>query len=225
VPHLADGEAGIGRQLVVHDINGDGLLDIAAGGMKGAHVLLHRREAVSEARWREVQPAAFIGKLTVPLRGGKSAFDAAGRVPGAVEGETLAVLSASGGKTAAQKMAAFRSGKWSGGEQLLWSGAKPGDRLDLELIVEKEGTYDLLAAFTLARDYGKLRLALDDEPLGEQPLDLYNYPEVLASGEIELGRRKLAAGKHRLTLAIEGANASAIKSHLVGLDYLRPVPR
>ena len=43
VPYKADGESGIGRQLVVHDLNNDGLPDLAAGGMKGAHVLLHRR--------------------------------------------------------------------------------------------------------------------------------------------------------------------------------------
>ena len=59
VPYKADGEAGIGRQLVVQDINKDGLLDIASGGMKGAHVLIHRREAVDKARWQEVQPRVF----------------------------------------------------------------------------------------------------------------------------------------------------------------------
>jgi FG-GAP-like repeat/FG-GAP repeat len=56
VPNLADGESGIGRQLVVHDINRDGLPDIASGGMRGAHVLLHRREPVSEKQWRDTQP-------------------------------------------------------------------------------------------------------------------------------------------------------------------------
>lgn len=56
IPHQADGEAGIGRQVIVHDINKDGLLDIASGGMKGAHLLLHRREAVPEQRWKEAQP-------------------------------------------------------------------------------------------------------------------------------------------------------------------------
>ncbi len=39
IPMKADGEAGIGRQLTVADVNADGLLDIVTGGMKGAHVL------------------------------------------------------------------------------------------------------------------------------------------------------------------------------------------
>lgn len=55
-PFKADGDSGIGRQLIVKDLNQDGLPDIASGGMKGAHVLLHRRERVDEPRWRELQP-------------------------------------------------------------------------------------------------------------------------------------------------------------------------
>jgi hypothetical protein len=224
VPHLADGEAGIGRQLVVHDINGDGLLDLASGGMKGAHVLLHRREAVDEARWRAAQPKAFTGKLTVPLRGEPAKFDeSSGSVAGVMEGEKLTAKPMAG-KTAVQKMTNFRTGNWSGGEQLLWSGAKPGDRLEIDLDVPKEGVYELKAAFTLARDFAIVRLLLDGEPLSG-PLDLYHYPEVLASGEVSLDERRLTAGKHTLAIVIDGANASAIPSHLVGIDYLRLVAK
>jgi hypothetical protein len=43
IPHQADGESGIGRQVRVHDVNGDSLPDIMTGGMKGAHVLLHAK--------------------------------------------------------------------------------------------------------------------------------------------------------------------------------------
>ena len=53
MPYKADGEAGIGRQLVGHDINKDGLpdLDLAAGGMKGGPTsLMHRRETVDQGR-------------------------------------------------------------------------------------------------------------------------------------------------------------------------------
>jgi FG-GAP-like repeat/FG-GAP repeat len=56
VPYKADGEAGIGRQLNVGDVNGDKLPDIVVGGMKGAHVLIHRREKVSAEAWKAAQP-------------------------------------------------------------------------------------------------------------------------------------------------------------------------
>jgi len=121
-------------------------------------------------------------------------------------------------------MANFKAGRWSGGEQLLWSGAKPGERLELEFEAPADATYELAAAFTLARDFATIQVALDGQPLG-QPLDLYNYPDVISSGEVPLGQHKLAAGKHRLTLEIEGANASALKAYLVGLDYLRLTAR
>ena len=39
---------GFGRQLIVDDINGDGMLDMASGGMLGCHVLLHAKKAVNE---------------------------------------------------------------------------------------------------------------------------------------------------------------------------------
>lgn len=59
VPYKADGEAGIGRQLSIVDLNGDKLPDIVVGGMKGCHVLLHSRQAVDEATWQKAQPKLF----------------------------------------------------------------------------------------------------------------------------------------------------------------------
>ena len=223
VPYKADDEAGIGRQLVVHDINRDGLPDLAAGGMKGAHVLLHRREVVDEPRWRAAQPKLQVSAVKEPLRGAAAKFDG-GRASGVLEGESLTVLKATAGKTGTQEMANFKAGQWSGGEQLFWSGAKPGEKLELELTADKAGKYDLLAAFTLARDYAIVQLALDGENLGE-PLDLYSYPDVLASGEVALGQRQLTAGKHTLSVTIAGANAAAVKSYMLGLDYVRLLPR
>ena len=224
VPYLADGEAGIGRQVIVHDINKDGLPDIASGGMKGAHVLLHRKEAVSQSQWKAAQPARYTGPTEPPVRGKAAMFDqTSGRVAGALEGEALKVLSTTAGKTATQKMANFRAGRWSAGDQLLWSGAKPGERLELEFQAPSERSYELMAAFTLARDFGTVRVLLDGRPLGE-PLDLYNYPDVMSSGEVSLGTHKLSAGPHKLSFEITGANASALKGYLVGLDYLRLNP-
>lgn len=56
VPYLADGEAGIGRQIRVHDLNGDGMADIIVGGMTGANVLMHRAKSVAESQWHNAQP-------------------------------------------------------------------------------------------------------------------------------------------------------------------------
>ncbi|MEX0677563.1 MAG: VCBS repeat-containing protein [Pirellulales bacterium] len=56
IPYLAADEIGIGRQVTVAEINGDGLPDIIVGGMKGAHVLLHERQAVSADEWQKAQP-------------------------------------------------------------------------------------------------------------------------------------------------------------------------
>ena len=56
LPMLADENSGVGRQLAVHDLNQDGLPDLLAGGMKGASVLIHRRESVDEATYRAALP-------------------------------------------------------------------------------------------------------------------------------------------------------------------------
>jgi hypothetical protein len=225
VPYKADAESGIGRQLVVADVDGDGLPDIATGGMKGAHVLIHRRERVEKARWEAAQPKASHAASKSPVRGPRGSFDeATGRVSGAIEAESLATAKTTSGRTGTQPMAGFPAGRWSGGEQLVWTGGKPGDRLELTFDVPSAGTYDVLAAFTMARDYAIVQPVLDSQPAGE-PLDLYHYPEVISSGELTLASGTLAAGTHQLAFSIQGANPSALKAYMVGLDYLRLVPR
>ena len=56
LPFRADGESGIGRQLIVGDVTGDKLPDIVVGGMKGSHVLIHRRQSVGRETWEKAQP-------------------------------------------------------------------------------------------------------------------------------------------------------------------------
>ncbi len=53
IPYKADGEAGIGRQVVVGDVNGDQLPDIVVGGMKGAMCCPIMR---GKSRWRNGEP-------------------------------------------------------------------------------------------------------------------------------------------------------------------------
>lgn len=225
IPYQADDDSGIGRQLGVADLNGDGLPDMYAGGMKGTHVLIHHVKTVDEATWKAAQPKRYEGEAARSDRGPKSEIDpGTGTVLGALEGESLKVLKISGGKTSMQKMGNFKADQWSGNEQLFWTGAKPRARLDLEIPVERDGKYAVSAAFTVAKDYAIVNLLLDDESLS-LPLDLYNYPDVKTTGLLTFGDRSLSAGKHKLTVEITGANRAAVKSYMVGLDYVLLAPQ
>jgi hypothetical protein len=225
VPYQADGQSGIGRQVTIHDLNRDKLPDIVTGGMLGANVLLHRRENVDEERWRALQPKPVAAASKPAVQGSLVKIDeATNRVAGALEAEELSVVRVTSGKTLAQAMTGFKAGRWSGDRQLFWTGAQPGDRLELELSVPEAGTYDIRACLTKARDYGIVQFRLDDESLGE-PLDLYNDPDVISSGAVNLGQRQLTAGKHRLSVEIKGANPAAAKFYRLGIDFVQLVPK
>ena len=58
VPHLADDTSGIGRQIVVADIDGNESPDIVVGGMLGCHVLKHQTEQLSGIGLNAAQPKA-----------------------------------------------------------------------------------------------------------------------------------------------------------------------
>ena len=56
IPHLIDADAGVGRQIGVMDVNGDGLVDLIIGNKKGTFVFLHEARKVSEEDWAKAQP-------------------------------------------------------------------------------------------------------------------------------------------------------------------------
>lgn len=111
--------------------------------------------------------------------------------------------------------------KWSGDCHLWWIEGKPGDKLSLELPVEKAGRYDVKVALTKARDYGIVQLYLDGAKVGGA-IDLYD-PHVVPTGPVSLGTVELSAGAHKLTVEIVGANEKAIKAYMFGLDYVKLV--
>ena len=225
LPYKADGEAGIGRQVSVADINKDGLLDIVVGGMKGAHVLRHQKSTVDQATWQKAQPQIYQGKPlpsikdAQALRGPKAEIDEnTGKASGALEGESLKPKVTSG-RALAQDMARFTSDRWSGNSQLWWTGARPGDKLTIPL-PEQPGPFNLEIVLTCARDYGIVQLSLDDKPLG-RPIDLY-HPNVITTGVLSFPKQP--AGKHTLTVQMAGANPKAVKAYMFALDYLRLKP-
>lgn len=225
VPHKIDGEAGIGRQISVVDINGDKLPDLVLGGMVGSHVLTHKREKVSKEQWEAAQPKPMKFEAPKSIRGPLSVIDKkTGRVEGAIEGESMRVLKATAGTAAEQKMTTFAADKWSGDAQLFWTGGKKGETLTLGLEVKMTGKYEVSAVTTMAGDYATVQFGIDDKSLGK-PLDLYHSPDVVTSGVLKLGEMELKEGTHHLTIKITGANPAAAQKYMVGLDYvlLKPV--
>ncbi|MCJ7674346.1 MAG: DUF2961 domain-containing protein [Sedimentisphaerales bacterium] len=139
------------------------------------------------------------------------------KVKGSLEGEDLKILSSTAGDPHRQDMDGF-SPNWSGDAHLWWIDAKPGDKLDLSIPVQKTGAYRVKMQLTKAMDYGIVQLYLDGKKLGE-PIDLYN-DGVVATGVLNMGVHELDKGEHKLTVQITGANEKAVKSYMFGLDYL-----
>jgi hypothetical protein len=139
------------------------------------------------------------------------------KVKGSLEGEDLKILSSTAGDPQRQDMDGFGP-NWSGDAHLWWIDAKPGDKLDLSVPVQKTGAYRVKMQLTKAIDYGIVQLYLDGKKLGE-PIDLYN-DGVVATGVLNMGVHELDKGEHKLTVQITGANEKAVKSYMFGLDYL-----
>jgi putative membrane-bound dehydrogenase-like protein len=160
----------------------------------------------------------------VPLPGepGAENFVVANRIPGALEGEGLSATPR-GGTTTPQPMTSFVRGNWnwSSGSQLWWTGAKPGDQLDLVLPVAVPGRYEVQIVLTKAPDYANLKFFLDGKPVGAA-FDGFSPPGagVVHSAALTLAELDLAAGDHRLTLEITGCNPEAAKQYMAGVDYV-----
>lgn len=135
-------------------------------------------------------------------------------VKNAIEGETLPITERSGGVTEIQNIPRFG---WSNNRQLWWRNAKEQDSLIVEFTIEETGDYDVTLGITKAVDYGIVRIAVNSETKIDS-LDLYN-PSVIAT-DVKLPACQLRRGKNRLKVTILGANPTAVKSHMFGLDYI-----
>ncbi|MFN0127205.1 MAG: PVC-type heme-binding CxxCH protein [Verrucomicrobiales bacterium] len=173
--------------------------------------------ALSNEQVRDL--VAYLTSPTqVPLPG-EGPVDTVMRVPGAIEGESMKVIAKSAGEAAPQNMAGFPDSRWSGDDQLWWTGAKAGDRLTLALPVTQPGKYAIKAVFSRAPDYGVAKFHLNGRPLGDKQVDFFGW-KVTATPLLTLGEAELTAGEHPFTIEITGANPEAVKAFMVGLDYL-----
>ncbi len=145
-----------------------------------------------------------------------------GKVDEASEAESLAIAEKTAGQARTQDMKPFSKDRWSNDAHLWWTGAKPGDRLAVEIEVPADGTYTLECVMTRARDYAVVQLRIDDRKLGS-PIDLFDPREVVTTGVLDFTDLSLKQGKHRFSIEIVGAHPQAVKAFMAGLDYIKLV--
>lgn len=164
--------------------------------------------------------AAFARLRAVDLEVRPMPEYAPARVAGAIEGESMRVVSNTA-KTAQAVAQAWED--LSGGEQMWWHPfPAPGERLTLSFDAPQAGRYRVFGRFLQARDYGIHQLSVNGAEAGA-PRDFY-APTVTPAPEIELGIFELKATGNTFAVTAVGANALAGKGNLFGLDYLRLQP-
>jgi hypothetical protein len=140
------------------------------------------------------------------------------REPGVIEGEDLVVQGKTSGIVGPQDMRDW-SNQWSGAHQLWWRDQDRGAALTIELQKEP-GTYDIVARFTKAPDYGIAELSIDDQKL--DMINLYNK-EVIPSSPIRLGTVTLRKRPHVLVVTIldKDPKSSGDYQYGFGLDWIK----
>ena len=136
-------------------------------------------------------------------------------VPGAIEGERMKVIA----KTAQLEVQSVGE-RYSGEEHLWWKFGKVGDKLVLGFEADRAGRRHVIAKLTHAPDYAIIQLYVNDTKAGD-PIDLFKPGGYGPLPDIDLGPFDLVKGRNTLTVEIVGANDEAIKSHMVGLDYIK----
>ncbi len=134
---------------------------------------------------------------------------------GIIEGERLrASARATAGPVDTQDLDTF-PGDWSDLSQLWWRPTRSGARLDLTLNAPETKTYELIGYFTRARDYGDIRLSVNNRPVG--PVVKGYSPEVVPTGPVSFGRVPLRSGANAIAVEVVGKDTRSA-GYLVGID-------
>jgi hypothetical protein len=132
---------------------------------------------------------------------------------GAIEGESLKIVSVSGGTT--ENQGGFFE---ISGTQLWWTHGAVGNKLELLVPVKKAGRYKVVGHMCFARDYGMHKVSINGQPGKE--IDFYS--PTLTWKMVDFGTFNLPEGDATLTVEITGTNDAANpKSYMFGLDYLK----
>src|SRR2546423_4130312 len=137
------------------------------------------------------------------------------KMTGAIDAEDLiARATATSGEISEQGMESF-SGRWSGESQLWWRPTESGSTMTFSLPAPEDGTYDVTAYLTKARDYATVQFQQAGRSIGPE-IDLYN-PDVVPTGPMSLGRITLKKGANRIMLKVVGKDEKSA-GYLVGID-------
>lgn len=132
---------------------------------------------------------------------------------GKIEGENMIFLNATAGNFRYQN--SVENG-WSENMQIFWTNARPADKLTLLFYAPSDTVVNAFANFTLARDYGSFKIALNGKPVSPA-INLHNA--VLTTQLFPLGKVRLEKGANQLEIEVAGKSPDGEKAFL-GLDYL-----
>ncbi len=165
-----------------------------------------------------VQPQPVDAAAPVPTLAEAVAAAAPKRKPGAIECETMAVLSKSGDFfVGEQDMQPFGGDRWSGGKHLLGKATAVGDSVEIELPAPDALPRKLVLYATQAPDYATLRFQVNGRAVAA-PFDGY-AATVQPAAAVVLGAFEPRDGKFRLRIEVVGANpASKGAKYFWGLD-------
>jgi hypothetical protein len=140
------------------------------------------------------------------------------RVKGAIEAEDLEAKNITAGQRRSVEMTRYGNG-FSGDMELLWLDAKPGDTMDIVVLVEVNGLYRIKIKPTKAMDFGIIQLYWDGEKLGE-PVDLYDR-RIVPGDLLDFGIHEIIRGEHILRAEVVGTNPEANPvGYRFCLDYI-----
>jgi hypothetical protein len=140
-------------------------------------------------------------------------------IPGALEAESLKIVSRSSGDTSnVQDMSTF-DGSWSGGAQLWLHGNNQGDFMEVEVDIPDDGVYEIDGYFTRSFDYAIFDVLIDDVQLNAFPINGYSL-QTKHSGKVVLGRMELSKGIHKVKFTASNKDSSS-SSYMIGVDCLK----
>ena len=139
-------------------------------------------------------------------------------VEGAIEFEKNKNIKITGGITSTKNMN-YNGPRWSGDEQLFWTGAKPGDYLEVEINSSENIEKNLVGQVARNNDYAIIQFYFNGGKIGKE-FDCYRSG-LKVSYKTNFGKVKLKKGKNILKIEIIGANPKAKKLYNLGLDYFK----